>query len=141
MRWRVALGAVGVLVAFFGVFRLLTQIPVANLVELAEWLAGAVILHDAVVGPIVAAVGWVTSRSLPPRARRYVQAAFVAGALVTVIAIPLIYRRGSQPRAKAILQQDYGANLATLLAVVAAVCLLGYALQVVVDHRRGRDDG
>lgn len=138
MRLRVALGAVGVLLALFGVFRLLTQIPVANLIELAEWLVGAVLLHDVVVGPIVVAVGWVTARSLPPRVRRYVQAALLIGALLTVIALPLIHRRGSQPRAKAILTQNYGANLATLLAIVATACLLAYAGRVVVDHRRDR---
>ena len=56
------------------------------------------------------------------------------GALVTVIAIPMIYRRGHQPQVKAILQQNFGGNLTVLLGIIAAVSLLLYALQVARDR-------
>ncbi len=136
--WRIALGAAGILLALFGVFRLLTQIPFADLLVLALWLIGAVIIHDGVLTPIVLAISWAMARVVPPRGRRYLQAALVAGALVTVIAIPMIYRQDSQPRSKAILQQNFGGNLTLILAVIAAVSLLAYALRVAGDHRRGQ---
>ena len=55
--------------------------------------------------------------------------------LITVIAVPLIGRQGTQPEAKAILLRDYGANLALLLGLSAAIALLLYALRVLREHR------
>ena len=46
-------------------------------------------------------------------------------AMVTVIAIPMIYRRDSQPVSKAILNQNFGANLTLLLGIIAGATLLG----------------
>jgi hypothetical protein len=133
-RVRLALGAAGVLLGMFGLFRLVTQIPGSDLVVLALWLIGAVLIHDGILSPIVVGIGWTVTRIAPPRARRYLQAAIVAAAMVTVIAIPMIYRRDSQPRSKAILQQNYGGNLTLLLAIIAGASLLLYAVRVARDH-------
>ena len=127
---RLMLGAAGILLGLFGVFRLVTEIPLGDLVVLVVWLIGALIIHDGVVSPLVVGVGWVLARFVPPRARRYLQAALIAAAIVTVIAIPMIYREGSQPKSKAILQQNYGGNLTLLLGIIAAVTLLAYAVHV-----------
>lgn len=134
MRTRLLLGAAGVLLGLFGVFRLLTQVSSSDLVALAEWLVGALVLHDAVLSPLIVGVGWVLARTVRPRARRWIQAALVAGGIVTVIALPLIHRQGTQPDSKAILRRDYGTNLLVLLAVVAGVALVGY----LIDTMRGR---
>jgi hypothetical protein len=72
---------------------------------------------------------------VPPRPRRYVQGVLLVGALITVIAVPLIGRQGTQPEAKAILLRDYGANLALLLGMSAAIGLVLYALRVLREHR------
>ena len=72
---------------------------------------------------------------MPPRARRYLQGALLVGALITVIAVPLIGRQDTQPESKAILLRDYGANLALLLGMTAAVALALYALRVLREHR------
>jgi hypothetical protein len=133
-RIRLVLGTAGILLGLFGVFRLATQVPVGDLVILAVWLIGALVIHDGIVSPIVVGVGWTIARLVPPRARRYLQAGLIAAAIVTVIAIPMIYRRGSQPRSKAILQQNYGANLTVLIGVVAAVTLLLYAVRIARDQ-------
>jgi hypothetical protein len=69
------------------------------------------------------------------RARRYLQGGLVVGALITVIAVPLIGRQGTQPEAKAILLRDYSANLALLLGMTAAIALVLYALRVLREHR------
>ena len=57
------------------------------------------------------------------------------GALITVIAIPLIDRRGTQPEVKAILLRNYAGNLALLLGLTAAVALALYAVRVLRDQR------
>ena len=132
-RIRVVIGTAGVLLLTFGVFRLGTEIPVPDLLALSLWLGGAVVLHDAVLSPRIVGVGGMLRR-IPARARTYVQSALITGGLVTVIAIPMIYRASSQPRAKALLEQDFRANLALLLALVGVVALLAYLRRVANER-------
>lgn len=140
--WRIVLGSLGVLLAAFGAFRLLTEVSAIDVVVLAGWLIGAVIVHDGVLSPLVLATGALVSK-VPPRARRYLQFALVAGGLIAVIGLILVARRGSQPRVKALLLRDYGVNLAILLGIVAAGSLLAYAVRVARESRAGavRDHG
>ena len=134
-RQRVALGTAGILLAVFGIFRLVTQVAISDLVVLALWLVGALVIHDGILSPFVIGIGAMLNRVVPARARRYVTMALIAGACVTVIAIPMIYRRDSQPRSKAILQQNFGGNLAVLLGGIAAISLIAYAVRVARDYR------
>ena len=60
----------------------------------------------------------------------------IMGAMITVIAVPMIVRQDSQPVSKAILNQNFGRNLTLLLGLVAAVTLLGYAVRVARDQSR-----
>ena len=132
-RIRIVIGTAGVLLLAFGVFRLGTEVPVPDLLGLALWLGAAVVIHDAVLSPGVIGAGRLLRR-IPARARTYVQGALIAGGLVTVVAIPLIYRADSQPDAKALLEQDFRGNLALLLALVGVVALLAYLRRVA--HER-----
>ncbi len=129
----VAIGS-GVVLATYGAVRLLTDVPGASLLRLAVWLAGAVVLSDLVISPLVVAVGVALRRWLPDRGRRYLQAFLIMAAMITVVAAPLICRQGSAPPEKALLNQDFGLNLAILLGLAALLSLLGYA----VDRRRSR---
>ncbi len=129
----VAIGS-GVVLAAYGAVRLLTDVPGASLLRLAVWLAGAVVLSDLVISPLVVAVGVALRRWLPDRGRRYLQAFLIMAAMITLVAAPMIYRQGSAPPEKALLNQDFGLNLAILLGLAALLSLLGYAL----DRRRSR---
>ncbi|MEO6414038.1 MAG: hypothetical protein ABIO48_15735 [Pedococcus sp.] len=131
-RWRYALVAAGVLLLLYGGVRLVTEVPQA-LTGLVLWMVGIVVIHDGLLSPLVVGVGWLLARTVPPRGRRYVQAALVVGGLITIIAIPLIARRGTQPPAKALLLQNYGANLAILLGLVAALNLAAYLVTAAHD--------
>lgn len=135
-RIRIMLGAAGIALALFGAFRLLTQISFGGLAFLALWLVGALVLHDGIVAPGVLGLGTLISRKVPPRARRYLQGALIGAAAVTVIALPMIYRAHSQPKVKALLEQNFAANLALLVGVIAVVALLGYVVGLVRDHTR-----
>jgi hypothetical protein len=135
MRVRIALFAAGFLLLAFGVFRLFTQIPHPKLIMVGLWLIGALVIHDGILSPLVIGASWVLARVVPPRARRYLQFALIAGALVTVVAIPMIYREGKQPTSKAILRQNFGGNLTVLLGIIAALTLLAYAIRVARDGR------
>jgi hypothetical protein len=48
----------------------------------------------------------------------------------------MIFLRGSQPAAKALLLRDYGANLILLFGIIAVVNLILYAVQVRRDRAR-----
>lgn len=133
-RWRYALVAVGVLLLLYGGVQLVADVP-GELPGLLLWMVGIVVIHDGLVSPLAVGVGWLLSRTASPRGRRYVQASLVAGALVTVIAVPLIARRGTQPPAKALLLQDYGAHLAILLVLIAALNLAAYLVTTARDRR------
>jgi hypothetical protein len=132
-KYRIALGVAGGLLLSFGVFRLVTQLDPGDLAALLLWLLAAVALQDGVVAPITVGTGVALTR-VPPRARRYLQGALLVGALITVIAIPLINREGTQPVSKAILLRDYATNLSLLLGMTLAVALVLYGLRVLREQ-------
>jgi len=136
LRWRIVLAVAGVSLGTLGVGRLLTQIPSHSLVLLAAWLIGAIIIHDGIVSPLVVTVGWLLRRFVPARGRGYLQAGLVMGALVTIIAIPMIHLRNSQPAAKAILRQNFAGNLTLLLGIIGAATLILYAIRVARDQTK-----
>lgn len=133
LAWRIGLGVAGSLLLGFGVFRLVTKLDTSDLLSLAAWLVVAVALHDGLIAPMTVGTGLALAR-VPARARRYVQGALIVAALITVVAIPLIGRRGTQPDVKALLLRDYAGNLALLLGLTAAVALVLYAARVVRDR-------
>lgn len=135
-RWRMLLSVAGIALAAFGAVSLVSTVPFGALAILVVWMIGAVVVHDGIIAPVTVLIGWTIGRFIPPRARRYVQTLLIAGGLVTIIAIPLILRRNTQPASKAILQQNYAGNLTLLLGLLAAVSLVAYCAHVASDLRR-----
>jgi hypothetical protein len=132
--WRIILAVVGVGVGAYGLFQLLSQLPRQTMVLLALWLIAALIIHDGLLSPAVVAVGAALRRYVPDRGRRYLQFGLIMAAMVTVIAVPLIYRANTQPPAKALLLQDFGINLTVLLAAIGGGTLIAYAIRVAQDR-------
>lgn len=132
---RLVFGAAGIALLTFGVFRLLTQIGWPTLIGIATWLVLALIIHDGLVSPLIIAVAVVLRRLVPDRARRYLQFALIAGAMITVIAVPMIIRRNSEPPEKALLLQPYGLNLTIILVALGVATLTAYAIRVARDHQ------
>jgi hypothetical protein len=52
-----------------------------------------------------------------------------------LIAIPMIFLRGSQPAAKALLLRNYGVNLIIIIGILGMVSLILYAVRVARDAR------
>ena len=73
--WRISLATAGILLGLYGAFRLLTKWGSSTLLVLVAWLIGAVVIHDGLLSPAVVAVGWFLARTVPARARRYLQGA------------------------------------------------------------------
>ena len=132
--WRIILALAGIGLVLFGALRMFTEVPLRSLLFVGIWLVAALIIHDGILSPLVVTAGWLLRRLVPDRARRFVQTGLIISASVTVIAIPMIYLRGSQPAVKAILLRNYGANLTVIMAVVAIVSLALYAVRVARDR-------
>ena len=62
------------------------------------------------------------------------------GALVTVVAVPMIYLRGSQPPVKALLLRNYGLNLTLILGLIAAITLSLCAVRVARNRNSAEPD-
>ena len=137
--WRIILAVLGVLVLLYGIINLGIHIPAATLVWVAVWLIAAVIIHNGFVSPVVIGVSTLLRRLVPDRGRRYLQVALITAVPVTVIALPMIYRQGSQPPSKAMLLQNFTANLGLLLGIIAALSLVGYAIRVARDRTPAPD--
>jgi uncharacterized membrane protein len=137
--WRIVLGVLGISAATYGISQLLTHIPVQSLVLLALWLIAALIIHDGLLSPAVVGIGVALRRDVPDRGRRYLQFGLITAAMVTVIAVPMIYRANTEPPSKALLLQDFAINLTVLLAAIGGVTLAAYAIRVARDRsERGR---
>jgi hypothetical protein len=132
--WRIILAAAGVALGAFGVFRLVSELPTYSLLILGVWLAAALVIQDAILAPSVVGVGWLLRRYVPDRGRRYLQVALIMSALITVIAIPMIILRGTQPAVKALLLRNYGSNLILIIAIIGVISLILYAVRVARDR-------
>ena len=132
-RGQIVFGAAGIALILFGAFRLLTEIAVPALVGLATWLVIAVAVHDGVLAPVTAVIGHALRRLLPARLSRYVSGALVAGVGISVITVPLVLRQGTQPAAKALLQQRYAVHLGWLWGAIGVGAAVLYAGRVVRD--------
>ena len=69
--WRIILAIAGIGLGLFGVFRLVTEIPVHSLLALALWMLAALAIHDGLLSPAVVAVGSLLRRYVPDRGRRF----------------------------------------------------------------------
>lgn len=99
--------------------------------EALAWLTGALVLHDALLAPLVLAVGLLVA-VLP--ARRAVRAALLTGGTLTLVALPALLRPG-RPANPSVLPLPYGRNLLLLLALTAAA---GVAAALVARWARRR---
>lgn len=124
-RW-VAYGA-GVVLVGIGVSGLLADSASTHPVGWLIWFAGAAVLHDALVAPLVFAVAVLVGR-LPEPWRRAVRTTLVPTAAVTLVALPMVLGLGRRADVPSRLPLAYGTNLA---AVIAASGLAGAAVATV----------
>ncbi|MBX7551245.1 hypothetical protein ABT288_15380 [Streptomyces sp. NPDC001093] len=128
---RLLVGAAGL--ALMGVGASLLLDRQQELMGVLEWLGGAVVLHDALVAPVVLLLGLVLVRG---GVRGPVRGALLVAGALTAVALPVLLRPG--PRANStVLPLDYPRNwLLTLVAVATFTALLVVAKEVRRSRRR-----
>ncbi|GGY84172.1 hypothetical protein [Streptomyces omiyaensis] len=109
---RYAVGGLGVGLIGLGAW-LVTAEPAPGVVLV--WLAGALVVHDGVLAPLVLTVGLLIARR--PGRGLWRGALVIAGSVV-LVTLPLLLRPGPPPNPSA-LPLPYGRNLAIVLAAVA----------------------
>ncbi|WP_207453811.1 hypothetical protein [Desertivibrio insolitus] len=129
---RIVLVAVGVLVLVVGVAVLLSDVSPRRYLGLGAWLLGALVVHDAVIAPVVLGVGALLRRAgrrMPGGVLVIVQVALVVAAVVTALVMPEVFKRGIGTANPTVLPLDYGVNLALFyvgLAVATGVAIAAY---------------
>jgi MFS family permease len=126
---RVLVGVAGVALMGVGA-SLLTD--VRDLTGVLVWLGGAVVLHDALIAPLVLLAGLVLVRG---GVRGPVRGALVVAGALTVVALPVLLRPGRRANAS-VLPLDYPRNWLIGMAAVAAVTALSLAVKGLIHRRR-----
>lgn len=127
---RLALVGAGAAAIGFGAVLLLTTQRFDQLLSLAAWLAGAIIVHDGVIAPSTTLVTRgldAADRSLRSRTRTLIRMAWGIGACLTLLAVPLIVAQARGARNESVLAGDYARDLALLWGAVAALTVLAVA--------------
>ncbi|MEU6369330.1 hypothetical protein ABZ876_27195 [Streptomyces sp. NPDC046931] len=127
---RVLTGAAGLALMGVGASLLL---DVADLTGVLVWLGGALVLHDALIAPLVLLIGWVLVRG---GLRGPVRGALLVAGALTAVALPVLLRPG-KPANSSVLPLDYSRNwLLTLVAVAVVTALLPAARGIRRSRRR-----
>ena len=123
MRLRLILGALGVVTGAFGALRFL-QLDLPDIVDAVLWLAGGVVLHDAVVAPLTILLTVVLGRVVPDAWRSRVTVAAVVLLTVTAVAVPVLGRFGARADNPSLLDRDYVGGWLVLAALVLVATLV-----------------
>lgn len=141
---RVVLVGLGVLGLVVGAWLLVTTVKPAGLFGLVIWLAAAVVLHDAILSPLLFGLGWLLRLGggrLPLPAIAVVQVAAVVGGVGSLLLLPAIRAKALGPRNPSVLPLDYVGNLAGMWVVLAAVTVVAVGVVLAVDARSRRMPG
>jgi hypothetical protein len=137
---RVVLVGVGVVLVGVGGGALVAGVPPRQWTGILLWLAGAVVLHDALFAPLVL-IGSRVLRRVGARVSwlqvAVVQVALVLGAAITLIAIPGIAAQSRGARSSSVLVFPYALHLALAWA---AIGVLTAATVLAIALRRRRSD-
>jgi hypothetical protein len=116
-RW--LLGALGLALTAYGAVLLLGT-GWSNTVAAALWLAGGVVLHDAVLAPATLAAGLLLVRVVPSSWRGTVVAALAIVGTLTIVAIPVLGRFGARADNPTLLDRPYLPGWLALVVVITA---------------------
>ena len=137
IRWVLVGG--GVLLLAWGAFVMFDLVRLTRIPGVALWIAAAILLHDAILAPIVFALGIGLRRAgrrVSGTVIAIVQGGIVVGSIVSLIAVPTIVAKNFAPANATVLPLNYGLNLGIFWLVLAALTV-GLSAWAVMRERRG----
>lgn len=127
---RLLLAVAGAALVVWGLW-LMRDFSREQLTSEAFWLAGGIVLHDAVLAPVVVVIGVVAARWLPGHFRRPANLAFLIWGTLTIVFVPVLSGQGGKADNATILGRPYWSSwLAMTVILAAAAAFAGW--------RRGR---
>ncbi|WP_229053822.1 hypothetical protein [Aeromicrobium sp. Leaf350] len=95
-----------------------------RLLSTGTWLAGGILVHDAVLAPLTVGLGIVASRLLPHHFRAVTGLAFLVWATLTVVFLPVLSGQGGKPDNDTILNRPYLLSWLVLTGVLAGAAVV-----------------
>lgn len=138
-RWQIGLVVVGILFLGLGGLALLDGVNPKRYVGILVWFAGAIIIHDGIIAPIMFGVNVLmrkAGRSIPLGVLAIVQGAIVVGAIVALLVFPEAIKKSIGTTNPTVLPLDYGVNLAVFYGVLVVLTAIAVALYLRVFARR-----
>ncbi|WP_332642743.1 hypothetical protein [Aeromicrobium sp.] len=105
-----------------------------QLISTGTFLAGGVIVHDAILAPVTIALGVLAARFLPGHFRAAVGIAFLIWGTLTLAFFNVLSGQGGKPDNFTVLDRPYLLSWVALTVVIAA-------MTIVVAYRRRPDSG
>lgn len=124
--------AAGWAVIGYGVWGLFADADATRPADWARWFVGSLVAHDAVLAPVVFAVGMVVARVVRGPLRRPVRAGLILSGLVGLVAFPLLRGYGVRADNPTLHPRDYGPGVVALLVAIWVVV----AVWALVARRR-----
>ena len=137
--WRRALVAGGLGIIGVGGLVLLLDVRPAAYLGILVWFAGAIIVHDGIIGPVVFGVAVLmrkARRRIPIVVIAIVQVAIVVAAIMAAIVLPEAYKKQGGTANPTILPLDYLPNLGAFYAALALVTTTVVVVYLLVTARR-----
>jgi len=106
--------------------------------DLARWVVGAALVHDALIAPLAFGIGWLVTRALPRRIANPVKAGLGASAVLIVFSWGLVRGYGRRATVPSALPLDYGRNLVLGLAVIWIVVVAVVATASIRTRTRAK---
>jgi len=119
-----------------GVRYYVTTRGTADAINVATWVVGGNIVHDAVLVPIALFVGAILTRFVREPWRTPVRAGFLASACVLLVAIPVVGGFGRKAANPSLLPLDYGTAVLWALAIVWALAVAWFVLRIATARSR-----
>ncbi|MEO6116929.1 MAG: hypothetical protein ABIP33_11140 [Pseudolysinimonas sp.] len=140
-RWRAGLIVGGAAILLLSVWIVLTTIKPTRYIGIAEWFIAAIIVHDAIIAPVVFGIGVVmrkAGRRIPLAVLAIVQGGLVIGAVFTIVLVPEILAQQHAHLFQTLLPFDYVKNLGMLwvgTVVATAVAVAAYLIYRTATRR------
>ncbi|KQR66449.1 hypothetical protein [Frigoribacterium sp. Leaf172] len=106
---------------------------------LLVWLLGSVIVHDAIIAPLVVVAALAvrrTGRRVPGVVVALVQSAVVVGVVMTMIVVPEIVAQAKGPKNDTVLPFDYAGRLSVMWLVIVVLTALAVVAYLVRTRRQ-----
>ncbi|MEU1984047.1 hypothetical protein [Nocardia sp. NPDC019395] len=123
---RVLLGLCGIWLGWYGITLVLDLGP-ADQMSLALWFAGGILLHDAVLAPLCAALGLAARRILPASWWAPFTVGAVCTATLLVLAVPVLGHEDANAANNTVLDRNFGMGLLVAVGAVWALVALDIA--------------